>query len=660
MPSIKFKLIDLSIIIVNYNVKHFLEQCLLSVQEAIKGMKAEIIVVDNNSKDGSQEMVREKFGEEVIFIANKDNPGFSKANNQGIKIAKGKWVLLLNPDTVVAEDTFHKCLTFSNETEDCGALGIYMLDGQGEFLPESKRALPTPWVSFYKIFGLSNLFPRSKKFGKYHLTFLDKDEDHEIEILSGAFMWMRKSLLDEIGYLDETFFMYGEDIDLSYRVMLGGQKNYYLHDPKIIHYKGESTKKGSLNYVKVFYQAMIIFAKKHFGGTKKSLFIFAINLAVYFRAILAVGYRIVNRYGFALLEGLMIYGTMFGIKSYWEHYIKYIDGGRYPEEFTFVYMPIYSLIFVLLLWFSGAYKRPFRIRPLIMAPFVGFLAIATGTYMFTFIKNFSRAIVGLSAIFTTLITIGTRGLINRREKGNFFFTEENRKRVAIVGSQEGLKAVDKLVRGELYYPVEVIGAISTDGGEHSHSPLPLLGKLSELGSLIRIYQIEELIFDHASIPTSDMFRQMIQHKGERVSYKIVPPHRQWLIGPQETILPGEEATTYYKLAQPQEKRKKRILEIALSLLGLLSFPILFWAYKKSFAALSSYLKILRGNKQLVGYVQEDIQGLPPLKEAALNMIHRSKIEGPLEKPEEIDRFYAQNYSWQVDLEIFMRSWSRIC
>ncbi|MEM7514107.1 MAG: glycosyltransferase family 2 protein, partial [Bacteroidota bacterium] len=330
---------DLSVIIVNYNVRYFLEQCLLSALEAANKLKAEIIVVDNNSTDGSQQMLREKFADTITLIENTDNPGFSKANNQGIHIAKGKYVLLLNPDTVVSEDTFRKCFDYMEAHPKTGGLGVKMIDGDGAFLPESKRSLPTPWVSFYKIFGLSTLFPKSKIFGKYHLSYLDKEENHEIEILSGAYMWMKKDLLEEIGYLDEDFFMYGEDIDLSYRILLGEHTNAYLADTQIIHYKGESTKTGSLNYVKVFYQAMIIFAQKHFGGSKKQLFIAGIRLAVYFRALLAVLYRLGKRLGFPLIEGGLIYGLIYGIKSYWEHYVKYIEGGAYPASFDWVAAP---------------------------------------------------------------------------------------------------------------------------------------------------------------------------------------------------------------------------------------------------------------------------------------------------------------------------------
>src|ERR1035437_3653049 len=213
----------LSIIIVNYNVEHFLEQCLHSVRKAAKDIPTEVFVVDNSSVDGSVEMVKNKFPE-VKIIANEKNVGFSRANNQAIKEAKGEYILLLNPDTVVQEDTFEKAVKFMDEHKDAGALGVMMLDGKGNFLPESKRGLPTPSVAFYNVFGLAALFPRSKIFGKYHLGFLDKNKTHEVDVLAGAFMLIRKSVLDKIGLLDETFFMYGEDIDLSFGLTFAGLK----------------------------------------------------------------------------------------------------------------------------------------------------------------------------------------------------------------------------------------------------------------------------------------------------------------------------------------------------------------------------------------------------------------------------------------------------
>ena len=256
--------IDLSVIIVNYNVEYFLEQCLNSVFQATKDLKIEVFVVDNNSIDGSVKMIKERF-QSVHLIENKTNNGFSKANNQAIKIANGTHILLLNPDTVIEENTFQKVVSFMNDNPKAGGLGVRMVDGKGNFLPESKRGLPTPGVAFYKIFGLSMLFPKSRLFGAYHLGYLKEHEINKVDVLSGAFMLIRKELIEKIGLLDESFFMYGEDIDFSYRITQAGYDNYYYPDTTIIHYKGESTKKSSVNYVFIFYKAMVIFAKKHFS-----------------------------------------------------------------------------------------------------------------------------------------------------------------------------------------------------------------------------------------------------------------------------------------------------------------------------------------------------------------------------------------------------------
>ena len=253
----------LSVVIVNYNVKYLLEQCLLSVRRAVQGIPAEIFVVDNASTDGSVAYLQERFAE-VRFIANGTNPGFSRANNQAIRLSRGRYVLLLNPDTVVGEEVFHRLLDFAGRHPDAGGIGVKMLNGQGQFLPESKRCFPSTWVSFCKIFGLSRLFPRSRFFARYTLPFLDAGTVHGVEVLSGAFMLLRREALDRCGLLDEAFFMYGEDIDLSYRLVLGGYRNYYVPE-RILHYKGESTRHSDLKYIRAFYGAMLIFYRKYYG-----------------------------------------------------------------------------------------------------------------------------------------------------------------------------------------------------------------------------------------------------------------------------------------------------------------------------------------------------------------------------------------------------------
>jgi len=271
------KHIDLSIIIVNYNVRYFLEQCLLSVQDACKAINAEVIVVDNNSKDDSCEMLVEKFPT-IKLIVNKDNTGFSKANNQGVEIAKGEYVLILNPDTVVAEDTFKKILEFVNSKTDFGVLGVKLVDGTGVFLPESKRGVPTPKVSFSKLTGFSK-----KQTKKYYASHLKQNETGKVEILVGAFMLIKTKVYNEVNGFDEDYFMYGEDIDLSYKILKKGYQNYYFADTQIIHYKGESTSKDS-KYLKRFYGAMKIFYKKHFKPN--IVFDLLMNMGIYLMLLL--------------------------------------------------------------------------------------------------------------------------------------------------------------------------------------------------------------------------------------------------------------------------------------------------------------------------------------------------------------------------------------
>lgn len=255
----------LSVIIVNYNVRYFLAHCLASLSSAIEGMEAEVIVVDNCSCDGSLDYLKEKFPE-VHFIANPENTGFARANNLALSVAKGELVLYLNPDTLVSDSAIQSCLAFFECNAKVGALGVKMVDGSGRFLPESKRAFPSPLVSFYKLCGLSKLFPESRHFGKYALGYLNENLIHEVEVLAGAFMMARTSLLKQSKGFDERYFMYGEDIDLSYCLQQTGYKNYYLGNVSIIHFKGESAQKGSVHHLKNFYKAMILFVDKHYKG----------------------------------------------------------------------------------------------------------------------------------------------------------------------------------------------------------------------------------------------------------------------------------------------------------------------------------------------------------------------------------------------------------
>ena len=253
---------QLSVIILNYNVRYFLEQCVLSVQEALSNIDGEIIVVDNNSSDASCQMMKTRFPN-VKLIENKTNSGFPKGNNIGVAEAKGEYICILNPDTVVSEDTFEKILAFAEKQSDLGIVGCKLIDGTGNFLPESKRGIPTPWVAFTKITGLYHFFPKNKLFNQYYAQDLNENETGKVAILVGAFMVMKRDLYTDLKGFDENCFMYSDDIDLSYRALLQGKSNYYFHETSVIHYKGESTVKDKL-YMKRFQEAMNFFYKKHF------------------------------------------------------------------------------------------------------------------------------------------------------------------------------------------------------------------------------------------------------------------------------------------------------------------------------------------------------------------------------------------------------------
>lgn len=268
----------LSVVIVNYNVKYYLEQCLESVRRASQGLQVEVFVVDNLSTDGSVPYLRERFPE-VTFIENNENVGFARANNQAIRQSRGEYVLLLNPDTILCEDTLRRFVDFMDAHPEAGAAGAYMLHADGTFAPESRRGLPTPFVAFCKMSGLTRLFPKSRLFGRYYMGYLDVNEANRIEAISGACMMLRREALDRVGLLDEDFFMYGEDIDLSYRILQGGYHNYFL-PVRMLHYKGESTVKNSYRYVYTFYQAMRLFFRKHYSHYSWVISL-PINLAIW-------------------------------------------------------------------------------------------------------------------------------------------------------------------------------------------------------------------------------------------------------------------------------------------------------------------------------------------------------------------------------------------
>ena len=504
---------QLSIIIVNYNVRHFLEQCLTSVYKAIPNISAEVFVVDNDSLDDSLDMVRANFPD-VHIIHNKENIGFSKANNQAIAIAKGTYVLLLNPDTVVEEDAFEKCIEFSDAHPDLGGLGVKMIDGNGIFLPESKRGLPTPAVSFYKIFGLSKVFPKSKTFAKYHLGYLPENDTNEIGVLSGAYMWMRKSTLEKVGYLDETFFMYGEDIDLSYRITLGGYKNYYLPSVRIIHYKGESTKKGNINYVFIFYNAMIIFSKKHFAQKAKA-FSFFINIAIYLRAFLAILFRFIGKAKLVLTDIVLITISL-SFFNYIKPYLGFPNQIELSNNYGVLNVAAVFSAFLVGIAICGGYSKKISLNRTILGVLLGAILLFGVNFTFPETASFSNKYL---ASIVTLIVIGIP--INRIIL-DFYQSIKLRK--------ESTKTT--IIAGGVIFIEKIKKAIQQDNADINFLTLKenntindndaniYTGKLYQLPDLVSIYNINEVIFSSKELTYKNIINEMDLGKNNYVDYKI--------------------------------------------------------------------------------------------------------------------------------------------
>jgi len=653
----------LSIIIVNYNVKYFLEQCLHSVRKAcIPVGNSEIFVVDNNSVDGSAEMVREKFPE-INLVANDRNKGFSYANNQAIKIAKGEYVLLLNPDTIVEEDTFEKIVKFMDEHPDAGGLGVKMLDGKGNFLPESKRGLPTPKVAFYKMFGLSRIFPKSKTFNKYHLGYLDDDKIHEVDVLSGAFMLLRKDALKKVGLLDESFFMYGEDIDMSYRLSKAGYRNYYFPETRIIHYKGESTKKGSVNYVLMFYNAMIIFARKHFSPQNAKLLSLLINMAIYLRVSIAILNRFTQKILLPLIDASVLFGGMYFIKTFWEHNFRFIEGGAYPIEFITFIVPSYIVLWLTAVYLSGGYDKPVKLLKIIRGIALGTILILIIYALLPESWRFSRALILMGSAWAIISMPAFRLFLHLIKFKNFSIESEPNKKIVIIGGDEETSRVSNLLKQAAVNPV-FIGWIYPNEGTDSIGS-DYLGNLNQLKEIIGIYKIDEVIFCAKDMPAQQIIDQMARLGTPDVEYKIAPPESYYIIGSNSISTSGDlYVIDINSITKAANRRNKRMLDIVGSIVFIVSLWLLLPFIKNPYGLIKNIFFVLLGKKSWVGYTEmknnNKEQKLPLIRKGVLNptdILKKKAVD--IATIKNLNMLYAKDYKVFNDLNIVWKGLKNI-
>ena len=648
----------LSVIIVNYNVKHFLEQCLHSVEKAKKNIETEVFVVDNNSVDGSQGMLIRKFSR-LQLILNNRNFGFAKANNQAIRKATGEYILLLNPDTVVEEDTFEKVVAFMDDHPEAGGLGVKMIDGKGKFLPESKRGLPTPWVAFYKIFGLSALFPKSKVFGKYHLSYLDENEIHQVEVLAGAFMFMRKESLDKAGLLDEDFFMYGEDIDLSYRITKEGYKNYYFPETTIIHYKGESTKKGSLNYVRMFYNAMIIFARKHFSKQYAGFFSFFIHLAIYFRAVIAAGVGLVKRMWLPALDFLFIFLGFLWMLPVWEN-LKY-EPGYYPNVLIIFGIPAYILTWLIAVYYSGGYEKPVNLLKILRGILYGTVFILVVYSVLPNSARFSRAIILIGAVLSFLIMLVLRVLLHFFVRKEFTLGTRKPKRVAIVGLKNESKRVKEML-AQTGVDIDLAGYITPKRKVKSER---YMGSIYQISEVVRINNIEELIFCSSDVSSQMVIKTMLSLSNIDIEYKIAPPESISIIGSNSIDTAGDlYVVNVNAITKEKNRRNKRLFDIVFSVGLLISYPFTVWFVENKGGFIVNILKVIGHNCSWVGYHpvnSEMYMSLPVITKGVLKTTDvLDHVDG--NNNEIIDRvnmLYARDYSVSKDFGIIIKAFKKL-
>lgn len=675
--------VDVSIIIVNYNVREFLHQALQSVRRASAGLNVEVIVVDNNSADGSTEMVADEFPE-VTLIENRDNTGFSRANNQGIRIAQGRYLLILNPDTILQEDTLTTLVDYLDRNPEAGAVGCQILNPDGSFAPESRRAFPTPRVALYRITGLSRLFPRSPRFGRYNMTFLPIDKESEVDALSGSCMMVRHAALyhsperaeslallngrasgenirstdsgSGAGLFDETFFMYGEDLDWCFRIQQAGWSIRYTPETKIIHYKGESTKKGELRYVRLFYGAMATFAEKHLQSRYSRLFTLAIHSAIFARASLSA----VAQVGRKVLRPMLEFGIVFTVVAALGTLILGRNGQFPPPMFFLAVAGGFALTYVVSALAADAYAPANRRRivPVWRSLAVALVVMATMSF---FIKDiaFSRLLLPLSVAASGALLAFFR--LSARPPA-----ERTNERVLLVGSQSEHERLTRMLANQPSGLI-VAGYVEVDESRvrRARANKPL-GPLRQLRDIIRLHHIDEVFFASSCISNQEIFRQMQLLRDLPAQFHILADGPDIIIGKASihdfSTAPIVDAAS--AVQSPRSTIARRAFELPIALAWLAAYPVcvlidVVKPRRRPLRKLStSMASVLSGRRALVGY-DETGSFIPPaewrLKPGVFFVTDAGKARQDLER---VYWFYMQHQSSAMDWDIMRKSLSR--
>ena len=656
-------MLDLSIIIVNYNVKEFLQNLIHSIKKAGTNLSYEIIIVDNASDDGSVELLKDKFPE-VKLIANQQNLGFSRANNLGLSIAKGKYLLLLNPDTLVGEDTFEKMISFFESNPEAGLAGCKILNPDGTLQLACRRLFPGPWTSFCKVTGLSSLFPNSKLFARYNLTYLDENQTYEVDAISGSFMMIKREVYENVGGLDEEFFMYGEDLDWCYRIQKSGYKVFYVHNSQIIHYKGESTKRSSLDETKIFYEAMHLFVKKHLSSSM--LVEFILRSAIVFRQVFAfIGRR-------KLVALSIIFDFIFFNLSIFAADKFYGNFGHWRGFPSFSYPIIYTipaLIHIAVSSFLGVYKKDsLSVLKNLGAIVFSFFIISSLTFFFNQYA-YSRATLLITYIILFLILTSWRIILKLFFKVGVKVDDYQHSKTLIVGLNSHAIQIAKKLKSrntDFHSVVGLIGASNKEIGQNVDG-FDVIGSLENIVKVIREKKIGEVIFSSSEVTYNQMMTIVSVCQNENVEFKLIGNDLDFIVGKTSVSILDDIPLIgiNYNISNPIQKFSKFIFDYSLGLFVLFFiYPFIYLIVKvksKQSEFESFVLKIpsvLSGKASFVGpKINSENSQLYLGKKGLTGLWYIENAEGG--DAEKLDILYAKNQNFWFDLEILGKTLNKM-
>ncbi|MFY8128698.1 MAG: glycosyltransferase family 2 protein [Chitinophagaceae bacterium] len=645
---------QLSIIIVNFNVKYFLEQCLFSVVKAIEGIEAEIIVVDNASADNSVSYLQKLFPR-VKFIESKENLGFAKANNLALPIVKGDYILYLNPDTILPEDCLKNCLHFFQTHPNCGALGVQMIDGAGRFLPESKRAFPSLKTAFYKLVGLSLIFPTSSIFNKYALGNLNKDETHDVDVLAGAFMMLPKQVVEKTNGFDEAYFMYGEDIDLSYRVQQLGFKNYYFGNQKIIHFKGESTKRGSLNYVRIFYKAMSIFVTKHYSQQKAKMFVTVINIAIWLRACVSIFQNIIKKLGLPIIDAAIVSLSLYATQWYWIKFLR--DGIPFDNDLIQFAIPVFTFVYVIGAFLSGMYDSIVKPLKSFISSISAIIVVLAVYSLLPEDMRFSRGVILFGGIISSIIVTFCRWLFLKNKWFIKPSTDDIFEQSVVVGSLNDYQQIVNILQ-QRNNADRVLGRIGNKPNE-----INSIGTFEQLPKLIKELQLKEVIFCEGNVTYKDIIHFLTIPNKLHLNYRFHAKKSNSIVGSDSKASTGETMSIedFYNIGLPYQQRMKKLIDVWVAIFVIIFSPVMLLFKKNIVQLYKNAFDVLWGNKTWVGYTTTSSK-LPKISEGIISPQGFS-IKQPYPVVQTVlqktDKLYAKEYDWLIDLRIIYQHFGNL-